>query len=329
MIGGIVEIQAEGRVLTKHRGFLIISDQHREIGRVAYDDITALILSARQITLTRAVIDTLMDHKAIIVTCGADYHPIALTWPFQAHHHMAGSLQHQINASKPLKKKLWQHLIKAKITHQAQTLELKGPNPEQEQYSNPNTSDYSRGDKVIQNLLALAKGVKSGDPDNREAQAARQYWPALMGSDFRRRREGDAPNTFLNYGYAILRAATARAVCGAGLHPSLGLYHRSARNSFALIDDLMEPFRPVVDITALTLYRKLATRDHQGDQSTSLTPDDKKALAAILQQDMDTPKGVSPVANCLMLLAQSVAKSFKTGTPELDIASLKKAGHLI
>ena len=94
----------------------------------------------------------------------------------------------------------------------------------------------------------MAKRVRSGDSGNVEALAAQRYWPRLFGDpEFRRRREGDGPNPLLNYGYAVLRAAVARAICASGLHPSLGLHHGNRYDAFCLADDLMEPFRPIVD----------------------------------------------------------------------------------
>lgn len=303
MIGGVVEIHEDGRHLSVYRGFLKVEDGTQELGRVPLDDISALILSARQATLSRTLIAELAARKAIIVTCGSNYHPISLTWPFEAHHETAGILHDQINASKPLQKRLWQLTVKAKIENQTSALSSIHPN-------HPKLKD----------MAVLARQVKSGDPDNREAFAARLYWPALMGPAFRRNRAGQAPNNFLNYGYAILRAATARAICATGLHPALGLHHRARNNSFALVDDLMEPIRPVVDLAALSL---------QQDGHDTLDPTSKRRIAAVLQQDMLSDKGASPVINCLHRMAQSLAASLNSGTAQLSLPSLKPAGTLL
>src|SRR3990167_1818385 len=230
MIGGIVEVAEPDRYISVHRGFLKVSDENTELGRVPLDDITALILSAPQVTITKNLMVELAERKAVIVTCGRNWHPISITLPFAAHFEAAGILHDQIAAGEPLKKRLWQTIVKAKIAHQATVLDRHHP-----------------GHPKLAELAVLERRVKSGDPDNMEAQAARHYWPALMGKGFRRDRDMADVNAYLNYGYTVLRAAAARAVCAAGLHPALGLHHCARLNPFALVDDIMEPFRPLID----------------------------------------------------------------------------------
>ena len=156
-----------------------------------------------------------------------------------------------------------------------------------------------------------------------EAQAARHYWPALMAAGFRRERAAVDANSYLNYGYTVLRAATARAVCGAGLNPALGLHHGSRINPFALVDDLMEPYRPLVD----TVARDLAADD--GDQVATLDPDRKRRLVEILQQDLIADAGASPLINCLGRLAQSLTASLAAKKDLLDLAQIVPAGRLL
>jgi CRISPR-associated protein Cas1 len=153
----------------------------------------------------------------------------------------------------------------------------------------------------------MARRVGSGDPDNMEAQAARRYWPLLFGEAFRRDREEPAINGMLNYGYAVLRAATARAVCSAGLHPAIGLNHKS--EDMALIDDLMEPFRPMVDL----LVSRARDAGHQG-----VTRDTKRYLASVASLDMQTERGRTPVFTCMERLAQSLARSCERRKAELE-----------
>ena len=308
MIGGLVEIAEDGRHLHITRGFLAVSADKQELGRIPLADIDALLLTARQITLSRTVLDRLAENKAVVVTCGQNFHPISLTWPCAAHHEAAGTLQQQISITKPTAKNLWKDIVKAKIINQACVLGRIHPH-------------HSKFD----HLMSLAKGVKSGDPDNREAQAARLYWPALLGDDFRRERAGAAPNLFLNYGYAILRAATARAVCGAGLHPALGIHHKSARNNFALVDDLMEPFRPIIDAAVHTM-----THNPELDSPPdTLTSERKRALAAILQLDVITEHGASPVSACLGNLAQSLAVICREKSGKLALPVLSSPDQLL
>ncbi|MEQ9447178.1 MAG: type II CRISPR-associated endonuclease Cas1 [Rhodospirillaceae bacterium] len=303
MIGGLVEVGEAGRYLSVYRGFLKVSDENQEIGRVPLEDITALILAGPQITLSKALMVELAERRAVIVTCGSNWHPLSYTLPFGNHYETAGVLQDQISASEPLRKRLWQLIVQAKVENQRLILERHAPES-----------------AALNELSIIYKQIKSGDPDNREAQAARQYWPALMGSDFRRQRQGDGANPYLNYGYTVLRAATARAACGAGLHPSLGLHHKGRVNAFALIDDLMEPFRPMVDSVVRTL---------PWDSPESVAPEEKRQLAAVLQEDMMTETGLSPVINCLGKLAQSLAASLRTKKLALEIASVRSMAQLI
>src|SRR5262249_34865000 len=162
-----------------------------------------------------------------LVISAANHNPIAFLWPLDAHHEQAGRMDAQLDASLPLKKRLWSQLVKAKLQQQAAVLEACGDSPAL--------------------IAALIPKVRVGDPDNIEAQAARRYWSRVMGEEFTRDQDGDGINALLNYAYTILRSATARAVLAAGLHPSIGLHHSNRQNAMRLVDDLMEPFRPVMD----------------------------------------------------------------------------------
>lgn len=301
MIGGVVEIAEDGRHLSLFRGFLKVSEGATELGRVPLDDITALVLSAHQISLSKNIMTALLERKVIIVTTGKNWHPLGLTLPLEAHYGHAGILRDQIAISEARRKRLWQHLVRSKIENQKYILEHVGANPDK-----------------VQELGVLMKRVRSGDPDNIEAQAARHYWPALMGKGFRRDRTLDGTNAFLNYGYTILRAATARAVVAAGLHPALGLHHKSQVNAFALVDDLMEPFRPIVD-------GKVAKIAHEAEE---LTPEYKRALVSLLQLDLLTEKGASPLVNCLYQLARSVVVCLTDKEASLQLPQLRQSGSL-
>ena len=301
MIGGIVEIAEEGRQLSIYRGFLKVSHEGKELGRVPLDDITALILVGRQSTISRNVLCELAERKAIVIACGTNYHPVSLTWPMDAHGELSRVLYAQINATKPHRSRLWQTIVKAKIRNQMQAVDMASPN-------------HAR----LKDFAFLIKKVKSGDSDNREAVAARLYWTTLMGKDFKRDKDSVGLNALLNYGYSILRAATARAVCGAGLHPALGIHHRSSRNTFALVDDLMEPFRPVVDLKS----KELALAGH-----TDVSTECKRQLASILQMDLLTERGASPLINCVQYLAVSLAQALDTKSHSLSIPGIRN--HLL
>lgn len=306
MITQVVEVADDGRYLSKYRGFLKVEAKGSELGRVPLDDITCLILSGHQISLSKNLLVALAERKTPIITCGSNWHPLSLTLPYGNHFDQAGILWAQIECSSPLQKRLWQAIVKQKVANQRITLErLRGP------------SDKSK------ELSILERRIKSGDPDNIEAQAARHYWPALMGTDFRRDRLQQGTNSYLNYGYSILRAATARAVCGAGLTPALGLHHRNRKNPFALVDDLMEPWRPLVDETVFNLLQEDA------DISSPLTPEMKRHLTKVLDIDVQTEKGVTSLMNALHQLAQSLVTSLQQKTPDLSMAALKPAGNLL
>lgn len=297
-----MDVAEPGRHLSLHRGFLKVSEENIELGRVPLDDITALILSAPQISMTKSLMVALAERKAVIVICGRNWHPVSMTLPFDVHYEAAGVLHDQISASEPLRKRLWQQIVRAKIGNQISALARHAP-----------------GSPALEELGILQRRVQSGDPTNMEAQAARRYWPALMGADFRRDRKDGDVNAFLNYGYTVLRAATARAVCGTGLHPALGLHHKSRINAFALVDDLMEPFCPAVDSIAHEIV----------SESNTLGPEEKRRLASVLQEDMLAENGASPVINCLSRIAQSLCASLKGGSTALAIPEMRPAGRLV
>ncbi len=156
----------------------------------------------------------------------------------------------------------------------------------------------------------LARSVRSGDPDNVEAQAARRYWPLLMGKEFRRDPAAEGANGLLNYGYTVVRAILSRAICASGLHPTLGVHHSNQFNAFALADDLMEPYRPIVDMAVFNL---VATGE------VTVTPITKAVLASLGSLDLETPEGVSPLSTHAVRLTHSVATSFERGKCELSL----------
>lgn len=201
----------------------------KEDKSVPIEDIGMLVLEHQQITLTHYLLDKLVSNNVAVVTCNDTHHPTGLLLPLEGNTLQSERFRYQIEATEPMKKQLWQQTIKAKITNQAAVLA---------QWDVPNKY-----------LLNLASSVKSGDADNDEAQAAAYYWQHLFPPAwlFFRKRDGVPPNNLLNYGYAILRAIVARALVGAGLLPTFGIFHRNRYNAYCLADDIMEPYRPFVD----------------------------------------------------------------------------------
>lgn len=290
MLGQIVEIEGEGRRLSLERGFLAVTGPDGPLGRVPLDDIEAVILSNPAASFTSQVVAALAERGAPFVVCGNDFKPAAYILPVDGHHAQGDRVEAQAEASLPTKKRLWAELVRAKIIAQAAALERLGLNPVP--------------------IRALADRVRSGDPDNLEAQAAQRYFPALFGKGFFRHRDGDGANAFLNYGYTVLRAATARAIVGAGLHPSLSLQHRSKGSALRLADDVMEPFRPTVDLIAKELT---------AEGCTSLDTGAKRRLAGLLHADFDTEEGVTPLSNVLGRLAVSLAGVFTGDRKKLSL----------
>ena len=286
MIGRVIEVASEGRHLARSRGFMTVLSDGDEVGRVPLDDIGVLLCNARGLTYSNSLMTELASRGVAVVLCGSNYLPVAWLWPLEGHHVQALRMRNQLEASKPLCKRLWQSVVRAKIEQQKNMLEmLQLP-----------TDGFD----------ALARRVKSGDPENVEAQAARRYWPLLFGGDFRRNRHGGGPNMFLNYGYTVLRSAVARAVVSVGLHPSIGIHHSNRANAMCLVDDLMEPFRPMVDYVVVRLVSA---------GCEEVDTDAKKALAMVLTSDMATERGTTPLQTCIERAAQSIAQSFESGKP--------------
>ncbi len=281
MLGQIVEIEGEGRRLSLSRGFLEIFGPDGKLGSAPLDDIEAVIVSNPAASLTTQAIAALALRGAPLVICGNDFRPVAYLLPVDGHHAQGDRVEAQAEASAPARKRLWAELVRGKIIAQAAALERAGANPAP--------------------IRALADRVRSGDPDNLEAQAAQRYFPTLFGKGFHRHREGGGANAMLNYGYTVLRAATARAVVGAGLHPSLSLHHRSKGDALRLVDDVMEPFRPTVDLAVKALL---------DDGAEALDIPAKRRLALVLHTDFATDEGITPLSTVLSRVAVSLAQVF-------------------
>lgn len=195
------------------------------------EDIGIIVLDNRQITLTTGLMDALLENNSAVITCDARSMPVGMMLPLSGNTTQSERFRHQINSSLPLRKQLWQQTIQYKIRNQLAVLK---------QYTNAETKCMEK----------WANEVKSGDTENMEARAAAYYWKGLFGhiDGFVRDREGVAPNNLLNYGYAILRAVVARSLVASGLLPTLGIHHHNRYNAYCLADDIMEPYRPYVDM---------------------------------------------------------------------------------
>ncbi|RMF11134.1 MAG: type II CRISPR-associated endonuclease Cas1 [Alphaproteobacteria bacterium] len=290
MLGRIIEINGANRHLAVSRGFMTVAANDTELGRVPLDDIAVVLANARGLTYTNRLLVELAGRGGVFVICAANHRPVAWLWPLSGHHAQGARLVQQAAAPKPLRKRLWRDIVVSKLGFQAAALEACG----------------EEGGGVA----GLARKVRVGDPDNLEAQGARRYWPLIFGSDFRRDRGAGGVNGLLNYGYTVLRAAMARAVVSAGLHPTLGLHHGNRTNDMALVDDLMEPFRPLVDLTVRGLV---------DGGVVEVEPVAKRQLAAVTVNDLVGERGVTPLMTALHRLAGSLAVAFEQGGGRLDL----------
>lgn len=293
MLGRIVEVADDRRHLLMHRGFMVVQDtdgERKELGQVPLDDIAAVIANAHGLSYTNNLLVALAERGAPFVLCAANHNAVGMLLPIEGNFEQSRRIEAQITANQPTHKRLWAAIVRAKLEQQAAALEAAGA--------------------ATVPLLALARKVKSGDPDNLEAQGARRYWQLLFGDDFRRDQNGSGRNALLNYGYTVLRAATARAIVAAGLHPGIGLHHSHDNNAMRLVDDVMEPFRPVIDLKVWQLWR---------NEEREVTPETKRALVRTLYDDMQSDVGATPVSVCLQKLATSLAQVYLGQREKLDL----------
>ncbi len=212
---------------------LMVTPQDAQTSRIPLSDIAVIISSHPQNSYSHLALSSLAATGSIFVACDEKHLPVGMMFPIHGHFTAGERMVRQAEAPLPIKKRAWQAIIKAKILSQSRLLEKLGR-------SEPG-------------LKLLAARVRSGDPENIEAAASRRYWTALFGNSFRRNREAPDVNRYLNYGYAVLRAITARAICATGLHPGLGLHHHNRYDPLALASDLMEPFRSIVDEAVVSI----------------------------------------------------------------------------
>ena len=248
------------------------------------EDIGVVILDHKQITITHALIDALLANNVAIVTSNDKHLPVGLMLPLDGNTLQSERFRAQIDASEPLKKQMWQQTIVAKILGQAHVL----------------------GTQLIKhnNMLKWAKDVRSGDPENMEARAAAFYWRNMFEKDaFIRDPQGLPPNNLLNYGYSIVRAMMARALVGAGLLPTLGIHHHSRYDAYCLADDIMEPYRPFVDMKVLEMWKK-------GNITNDISSEQKRELLGVTTMDVSISGHRSPMMLAIQTTAQSVQKCF-------------------
>lgn len=255
------------------------------------EDIGFVIIENPMISITVPLLNELAENNVSVVFCDKKQMPKTMLIPLEGNTTQQESYKYQLEASAPTKKNVWKQLVESKIRNQSILLNKVGKN----------------GDILKQYYM----NVKSGDTDNREGAAAREYWSRLFDEGFKREREGLPPNNLLNYGYTILRAAVFRALIGSGLYPAFGVFHRNRYNAFPLADDVMEPYRPFVDEIVHYLYYE--------EGVTELDNQSKSKLLRLLFSDVKMEKVTRPLENALSLTTASLLKYYKGETDKLSL----------
>jgi CRISPR-associated protein Cas1 len=250
-----------------------------------------LMLDHYQISLSHQLVQKLMGNNVVLISCDAHHLPHGVMQPLYGHSEHSERVKYQIEASEPLKKSLWQQTVQAKILNQKAVLDKFGA------LSEP-MNDY-------------LKNVRSGDSTNMEGIAAQHYWRHLISPDFLRERFGDMPNPLFNFGYAVLRSIVARAVVETGLLPVLGIFHRNKYNPYCLADDLMEPYRPFVDLKVIDWLK-------QNTENQELTKEAKTHLLKIATDDVSIDKLTRPL---IVSVKTTVSTFYKCFTGEKRLIS--------
>ena len=289
MIKRIVDISDRAYVHLKNQQ-LIIEKQGEIAGQVPIEDLGVLILQHPAIVLTQQLIVACQQNKVVIVFCDEKHLPYSIILPVGEVHTLHNKiLKQQMAISEPTRKRLWQEIVQHKIKQQEQTLIMLH--------------------KESTRLNYLSTQVKTGDSGNCEAIAAQAYWKLLFGKAFKRDADLDGVNSLLNYGYAMIRAMVARSICGAGLHPTLGLFHTNQYNALCLADDLMEPFRPWVDYV---VYEIAST-----NSNVTINQQSKQALLGLMSEAVLYKKKRMPFMVALHYLMADLKRCYSHGIKTL------------
>ncbi len=310
VIKKIIEISQAKTHLAIRNSQLVVRQDSKETN-IPCEDIGVLLVDHSGVTYTHSVFTELLKSGAAVVLCGSDHHPTGMLLPIESNSVQTERFRQQIEAKEPVKKKLWQQIVRAKIKHQAKLV--------------------GKDSDTYKVLMGLREQVRSGDPDNIEAQASKKFWGAyIQGLDstgspqaFRRNIDGAAPNNMLNYGYIVMRAAVARALCSAGLLPCLGIHHRNRYNAFCLADDVIEPFRGFVE----SKVREICEQNGVPDE---LTQQIKAKLLEVLYEEVKigstSSRQVAEFAGPLMVglhrTAASLQRCFAGEQKEMDLPEI-------
>lgn len=280
MLKKSILIENKCKVTTKNLQ-LVVKTEEKE-ATIPIEDIGFVVIDNPEVYISMTAFNYLVDNNTAVIICNNVHLPNGMFLNLNSHHIQQELFKNQIEASMPLKKQLWQQTVIEKIKNQGILLE--------------------KTTKLNNKFDYLASKVLSGDTSNMEGVAANFYWKTLFDFEFKRERNGKYPNNFLNYGYAILRAATARALSGSGLLNTLGIHHKSKYNAFALADDIMEPFRPIVDEAVIEIIK------HYDDEE--LNTEIKSILLQILTRTVYFKEEKSPLMVALQKTASSLQQCY-------------------
>lgn len=280
MLKRTILLENKTSVLTKNLQLVVKTEMVEK--SIPIEDLGFVVIDHPEVYLSMPALNLLVEHQVAVIICNQNHLPNGMLLNLNSHHIQQEIFKNQIEASVPLKKQLWQQTVVEKIQNQGKLL--------QSITGQKNAFDF------------LASKVLSGDSSNMEGVAANQYWKAFFDMPFKRERLGKYPNNFLNYGYAILRAATARALSGSGLLNTLGIHHKSKYNAFALADDIMEPFRPLVD--------ELVYQQMQQHETQELNTTIKAEMLQLLTRTVYFKDEKSPLMVALQKTASSLQQCY-------------------
>ena len=267
----------------KNKQLVVYNKETQQETTRPIEDIGFVVIESNLISISIPLINALADNNSAVIFCNEKHLPYSMNLPLDCNIIQNQVFAAQINSSLPIKKRCWKEIIERKIINQAKVLEK-----------------YRKDSKL---LSCYAENVKSGDTTNREAAAAKVYWDFLISPKWTRDRFGDYPNNFLNYGYAILRAATARALVGSGLLPTLGIHHCNKYNAYCLADDIMEPYRPYIDDEVISFMEK-------NPDEKELTIEFKRQICEVLTRDVSIGSVTRPLMIALSITSSSLVKVF-------------------
>jgi len=294
MSSQVLEITNPGYTLKLQNGFVNVFEGKELLGKVVLDDLLCVLISVPGCLISTNLMDKLANLNIPISICGEGYLPTSFSLPVVGIGRQFQTMRAQALVTEPMRKRCWQAIVKSKLTNQADLLEQLGV-------------DAKR-------IRILVNKVRSGDPDNCEAQGARVYWQKLFGSEFRRDQSALNRNVALNYSYTVLRSCMARAVIASGLHPSFSLHHRNPQNPINLVDDLMEPFRPICD--------SLVNIHFDSDFNGELTIENKKKLAITPTVPIVIGNETSPLSIACVRLARSFSNILLNEKQKLELPAL-------